>query len=74
MMNPSQNPQYGYRNLVTGRCEEIDFLEFSRFYFWSQMLADAPAIAYRASWNDLLSAEFAANFKIDFGEGSDRKL
>ena len=31
------------------RCDKIDLLEFSRFYFRSQTLADTPAIAYRAS-------------------------
>jgi hypothetical protein len=36
------------------------------------MLADAPAIAYRASWSDFLNAEFAANFKIDFFTSSRR--
>jgi hypothetical protein len=30
------------------------------------MLADIPAVAYTASWGGFLSAEFTANFKIDF--------
>jgi hypothetical protein len=36
-------------DLWPGRCEKIDLLECSRFYFRSQTLADTPAIAYRAS-------------------------
>jgi hypothetical protein len=30
------------------------------------MLADIPAVAYTESWGGFLSAEFTANFKIDF--------
>jgi hypothetical protein len=36
------------------------------------MLADIPAVAYTASWGGFLSAEFTANFKIDFFTSSGR--
>jgi hypothetical protein len=44
---PDGTGTLGKQTVVENR--PIDLLEFPRFYFRSQILADTPAIAYRAS-------------------------